>query len=71
MQDLIFRFLKNSGIDPIYFITGILDVIAVFLWGRLKANLSNWQRAFYKAIILVAIALTAGAVCKFYGLITE
>jgi hypothetical protein len=71
MQDLIFRFLKSSGVDPVYFITCIVDVIAIFLWVRLKRGLSDLQRSLYRAIILVAIVLTAGALCKFFGLIMD
>ena len=69
MQDLIFRFLKSSGIDPVYFITGIIDVISLSLWRSLKRDLSDSQRALYKAVILVAIVLTAYALCKFFGLL--
>jgi hypothetical protein len=71
MQDLINRFLVSSHIDPIYFITGIVDVISIFLWRGLKGGLPDWQRALYKAMIFVAFVLTAGALCKFFGLITD
>lgn len=71
MRDLIVRFLESSHIDPVYFITGIVDIISIFLWGRLKGGLSNLQRSLYKAIIFVAMVLTAGALCKFFGLIND
>lgn len=71
MKDLIFRFLQSTRVDPVYFITCILDVISIFLWGRLKRPLSNTQRSLYKAIILVAVALTAAALCKYFGLIKD
>ncbi len=69
MHDLIVRFLESSRIDPVYFITCIVDVIALFFWGKLKGGLPDWQRSLYRAVILVAIVLTAGVLCKFFGLI--
>jgi hypothetical protein len=71
MHELITRFLESSRIDPIYFFTWIVDVLAVFLWSRLKGSLSEWRRSLYKAVIVVAIVLTAGALCKFFGLIND
>jgi len=71
MQDLIFRFLKSSGIDPIYFIAGILDVLSAFLWIGLKGALPYWRRSLYKGVILMAIVLTAGVLCKYFGLFDE
>jgi hypothetical protein len=71
MQDLINRFLESSRIDPLYFVTCIVDVIAIFLWGRLKGGLSDLQRSLYKAVIFVAMVLTVGALCKFFGLIKD
>lgn len=71
MQDLISRFLASSRIDPVYFVTCIVDVISIFLWTRLKGALPDSQRSLYRAIILVAIVLTAGALCKFFGLIKD
>ena len=69
MQYLINRFLESSRIDPVYLITCIVDVISIFLWRRLKGGLSDLQRSLYRAIIFVAIVLTAAALCKFFGLI--
>jgi hypothetical protein len=71
MQDLIFRFLQSSRIDPVYFVTCIVDVISVFLWRRLKGDLPDLQRSLYRAMIFVAIVLTAGALCKYFGLIKD
>jgi hypothetical protein len=71
MSDLIFRFLQSSRVDPVYFITCIVDVISVFLWRRLKRGLPVLQKSLYRAIILVAIVLTAGVLCKFFGLIKD
>ena len=71
MEDLIFRFLQSSHIDPLYFVTCIADIVAFFLWGRIKRVTSNTQRALYRAIILVAIVLTAGVLSRYFGLITD
>ena len=71
MNDLVIRFLQSSGIDPVYFITCIVDAVSIFLWTRLKRQLSVLQRSLYDAIILVAIVLTAVALCKFFGLIND
>jgi predicted MFS family arabinose efflux permease len=71
MQEIISRFLQSSHIDPVYFVTGIADIVALFLWGKLKKGLSNTQRALYKAIILVAIILTAAVLCKVFGVIND
>ena len=71
MKDLVFRFLQSSGIEPIYLVTGILDIISLSLWRALKKDLSDSQRALYKSVILVATALTAYAFCKFFGLLGD
>jgi hypothetical protein len=71
MQDLINRFLVSSHIDPVYFITCIVDAISIFLWTRLKGHLTDLQRSLYRATIFVAIVLTAGALCKYFGFITD
>jgi hypothetical protein len=71
MQYLITHFLESSHIDPVYFITGIVDVISVFLWRRLKRGLPDWQRSLYRAVIFVAIVLTAYALSKYFGLIKD
>ncbi len=71
MRDLITRWILLSGIDPVYFITGIVDILALYLLGRLKKGLTVHQRALYKAVIVVAILLTAGVLSKVFGLITE
>jgi len=71
MQYLITRFLESSHIDPVYLITGIVDVISFFLWRKLKRGLPDWQRSLFKAVIFVAIVLTAGALCKYFGLIKD
>lgn len=71
MEDLLVRFLHSSGIDPVYFVTGIVDLISIFLWTRLKLHLSDVQRSMYKATIIVAILLTAGVLCKYFGFVTN
>ena len=71
MQYLITRFLESSGIDPVFFITGMVDVLSVFLWRRLKGGLPDWKRSLYRAVIFVAILLTAAALSKYFGLINE
>ena len=69
MKDLINRFLESSHVDPVYFITCIVDVVAILLWGKLKGGLSELQRSLYKAIIFVAIVLTAATLSKYFGVI--
>ena len=71
MQYLITRFLESSHIDPVFLITGIVDVISVYLWRKLKGGLPDWQRSLFRAVIFVAIVLTAGALCKYFGLIKD
>jgi hypothetical protein len=71
MVNLISRFLASTHLDPFYFTTCIVDVISFFFWRRLKDTLPDSEKALYKAIIIVAIVLTAGALCKFFGLIND
>ena len=71
MENLIARFLESSHIDPVYFVTCIVDIIALILWRRLKRGLSVLERSLYTAIILVAIVLTAGALCRLFGIIKD
>ena len=71
MQYLITRFLESSHIDPVFLITGIVDVISVYLWRKLKGGLPDWQRSLFRAVIFVAIVLTAGALCKYFSLIKD
>ena len=71
MNDLIVRFLQSTGIDPVYFITGILDIVSIFLWTTLKKPISDLQRSLVKAIILVAIVLTVAGLCKLFGFFTD
>lgn len=71
MADLISRFLASSHIDPFYFVTCIVDVVSIFLWSRLEEALPDSVRSLYRAVIIVAIVLTAGALCKFFGLIKD
>ncbi len=71
MKDIIVQFLQDSQIDPVYFITGILDIAAYILWGKLKGGLTNAQRALYKAVIVVAILLTAASLTKYFGYIKD
>ena len=71
MGNLISRFLASSHLDPIYFVTCIVDLVSIFLWRRLKEALPDTEKALYKAVIIVAIVLTAGALCKFFGLIND
>jgi len=71
MKDLITRFLVASRVDLFFFMTGIVDVFAVFLWSRLKGGLPEWKRSLYKAVIFVAMVLTAVALCKYFGLIKD
>ena len=71
MKDLISRLLQSSHIDPVYFVTCVLDVAALFLWKGLKRGTPPVQSALYKAVILLAILLTAGTLSKLFGLITE
>lgn len=71
MKHLIGRFLEAWHIDPVYFVIGMVDVFSVFLWMRLKGGLPEWQRSLFRAVILVAILLTAAALCKYFGLIKD
>ncbi len=71
MKYLIARFLEASHVDPVYLIIGIVDVMSVFLWRRLKGGLPEWQRSLSKAVIIVAIVLTAAALYKHFGLIND
>jgi len=71
MQYLITRFLESSHIDPVYLVTGIVDVLSIFLWWRLKGGLPDWKRSLYKAVIFVAILLTAAALSKYFGFISD
>ncbi len=71
MRDLITRFLISSGIDPVYFVTLLVDIVAIVFAGKLKRGLTVTQRSFYKAIILVAVLLTAGVLAKIFGFITS
>jgi hypothetical protein len=69
MKDLIVRFLQASRIDPVYFVTCVVDVIAIFLWRGLRRGTTATKSALYKAVILVAIVLTAASLSRFFGLI--
>ncbi|HEY6953544.1 MAG TPA: hypothetical protein VI758_14145 [Bacteroidota bacterium] len=71
MRDLLGRFLQSSGIDPVYFVTCIVDVISLFLWRKLKEPLTESQRALFKAVILVALVMTVYVLCKFFGVIND
>lgn len=71
MRDLIERFLQDSGIDPVYFITCIVDVLALYLVTRLKLGLTTTQRSMYLAVIIVAVLLSAGVLCKVFGIIAD
>jgi hypothetical protein len=71
MENLISRFLASSHIDPLYFVTCIVDVVSIYLWTRLKEALPDSERSLYKAVIIVAIVLTAGALCKFFGVVKD
>lgn len=71
MQDILIRFLQSSRIDPLYFVTCVVDVISIFLWSRLGKPLTVTQRSLYKAVIFVAIVLTIGAFCRYFGLIGD
>jgi hypothetical protein len=71
MKDLLVRFLQSSHIEPVYFVTFVADLVALFLSRRLKRGLTDLQRALYWAIILVAITMTAGSLCKFFGIIKD
>ncbi|MBI3004804.1 MAG: hypothetical protein HYY49_05245 [Ignavibacteriales bacterium] len=71
MKQLIARFLESSHVDPVYLIIGIVDLMSVFLWRRLRGGIPEWQRALFKAVIIVAIVLTAAALCKHFGLIND
>ncbi len=71
MQYLIARFLEDSHIDPVYLVTVIVDVVSVFLWTRLKKDLSVLRRSLYTSMILVSVILTAGVLCKVFGYITD
>lgn len=69
MKDLIVRLLESSRIDPIYFVTCLLDLYALFLWRGLRRGTTATRSALYKAVIVVAIALTAVSLSRFFGLI--
>ncbi len=71
MEEIVSRFLQASHIDPVFFITGIADILAYFLWKGLNKGLSNTQRALYKAIIFVAFALTSACLGKYFGFIKD
>ena len=71
MEEIIRRFLESSHTDPVYFVTCLVDVIAVFLWGKLKEGMPEYMRSLYKAIIFVAVVLTAGVLCKYFGVIND
>ncbi len=71
MRDIIIDFLQASHIDPLYLVTGVLDIVSIYLWTRLGLALSNSQRALYKAIIVVSFMLSAGVLCKYFGVIRE
>lgn len=71
MENFISRFLASSHIDPFIFMTCIVDVVSIFLWRGLKETMPETQRSLYKAVIIVAIVLTAGALCKYFGLIKD
>ncbi len=71
MQYLITRFLQNSHIDPVYFVTCIIDIVSYFLWGRLRKGLTTTERSLYKAIIFVAFVLTVASLSKVLGFFQE
>ncbi len=71
MQELITRFLQSSHADPVYFVTGVVDLFSLILWGQLRKGLSNTQRALYRAIIVVAFLLTVACLSKYLGFIQE
>ena len=71
MRDLIERFLQDSGIDPVYFVTGIVDALALYLATRLKLGLTVTQRSLHISVIIVAILMSAGVIGKAFGLITN
>ncbi len=71
MRDLVVRFLEYSHTDPVYFATCLIDVVSIFLWTKLKRPLSSFQRALYTAVIVVAFVLTAGVLCKYFGLFND
>jgi hypothetical protein len=71
MKYLIARFLESSHIDPVYLVIGIVDIISIFLWKRLQGGIPDWQRSLFRAVILVAILLTLGALCKYFGFIKD
>jgi hypothetical protein len=71
MENILSRFLESSHIEPIYFITCMVDVLSILLWKKLKGGMPDWQRALYKAIILVAVVLTAAVTCRYFGFIKD
>jgi len=71
MRDLIVRFLQSSHVDPVYFFTCVVDVVSIFLWRKLSGPLTDFQRSMFKAVIVVAFVLTAGVLCKVFGLIKD
>jgi hypothetical protein len=71
MQYIIARFLEDSHIDPIYLVTAIVDIVSVFLWLRLKNDLTVLRRSLYTSMIVVAMIMTAGVLCKVFGYITD
>lgn len=71
MDHIISRFLASSHIDPVVFITCVVDVVSIFLWRGLKGTMPETQRSLYKAVIIVAIVLTAGTLCKYFGVIKD
>ncbi len=71
MRDLITDFLQSAHIDPVYFVTCAVDVIAFILWKKLKTGLSVTQRSFYNAFIFVSVVLTIVVLCKVFGVIKD
>lgn len=71
MENLLSRFLELQHIEPVYFITCMVDIVAIVLWSSLKKGLSILQRSLYQAVILVAFLLTAGVLCRIFGLIHD
>jgi len=71
MEDLVNRFLQIQHIDPVYFVTTLIDVAAIYVWGKLKGGLSVTLRSLYNAIIVVAFVMTAAVVCKVFGVIDD
>lgn len=71
MKDILVRFLQSSHIDPVFFVTFVLDVAAYYLSKKLKKGISDLQRALYWAVILVAMAFTFASFAKVFGIIKD